>query len=495
MSYLGVDIGTSAVKAAVYDESGTELGHASRAYRTLHPRTGWSELDAPLVYESTIAAMREAIAQRSVHAICFAAHGEAVVPVSEDRQILGNAILGVDARGGEYARALAERRDPLELYTINPNPIGPAYTMPKLCWLRDNEPDLYRRARWFLYWADCIPYLLGCEAVTNWTHANRSLLFDIRGEEWSLELIEECGLDADKFAPIVPVGTLLGKIADDAAALLGLANRPLVVAGAHDQCLNAVGAGAVTAGSAACGIGTVECITPVYDSIPDPARMVSTGLNVEHHAVPGHYLSFIYNQAGLLVSWFARTFAADVSIDALFDELPDQPSGLLLLPLFEPTGAPNYVNDAAGLIAGLRPDTDRGTILKGIIEGITYYFAQTLELMRELGAGSAELVASGGGASSDAWLQITADILGVPIVRPRVIEAGTLGAAIIAATAVGAFSTAGQGCSAMVAPEGSFAPDRARHERYVPWIEAFRELWFASLPALERIHQLQVAGS
>ncbi len=521
MALMGVDIGTSTCKANVFSPDGTILGSGRSEYPTMYPKPGHTELDAGLVFDRVCEAIGNAVretaadgvaekrsgarnnrpgserpSEREIEAICFTSMGEAVVPVSTDRRILGPSILGSDARGAEYVSRLTDRFEPDELYQVNPNIPGPNYTMPKLCWIREHDPELYNRTAFFLHWADCLPFLLGCEPVTNYAHANRTLLFDIRSEDWADELVEAAGIDRDKFAPTVPSGHVLGRISGGAASMLDLPNRPVVVAGAHDQCCNAVGAGVIEPGDAVCGIGTVECITPVYDRIPDAGRMRAAGLNIEHHAVCGRYVSFIYNQAGMLVRWFRDTFVSS-SADAesvpaygeLFAELPDGPSELLVLPYFEPTGAPKFISDASGVIAGLKPDTSRSRILKGILEGETFYFVESLSLLESLGVGLKELAATGGGARSDPWLQLKADILGIPIVRLDVIDAGTLGAAIVAGNAIGVFDDIARGVAATRSTAERFEPNSEMHRRYEKWYLLYTQLYPALAGIMREMHK------
>jgi xylulokinase len=275
----------------------------------------------------------------------------------------------------------------------------------------------------------------------------------------------------------------VGRAAAAPAAAMGLPAGVRVVAGGHDQCCNALGCGCTTAGRAACGIGTFECITPVYARLAEPLRMLREGLNIEHHALPGLFVSFIYNQGGALVKWFRDTFAAADAPEPGADvyarlnrELPEEPTRLLVLPHFETPVSPRLIPDSAGAIAGLRTSTTRGEILKAILECETLYFADSLAALRRMGVETAEFVASGGGAKSDAWLQIKADIFGVPFVRPRIREASALGAAMLAGLATGVFAHAADAVRCCVARERVFEPDPRRHALYREKQELYREL-------------------
>jgi len=484
MSLLGIDVGTSGCKAAAYSVGGGCIASAHREYPTVHPRPGWAELDSRLVLarvKEVIAEVASKTAHDPITALCISSMGEAMTPVDRNGQVLANSILQVDIRGAEHARRLEAVFGREAFYAINPNIPGPNYSLPKLLWLRDNEPALFDGAWKFLLWGDLVSVMLGGEPVTSYALANRTLLFDIREEAWSAPLLAWSGIDAERLPRPVPSGTVAGEVRADVAAELGLPAGVKIVVGAHDQCCGALGAGICTGGKAVCGMGTVECITPVYNGIPSADTMLPIGLNVEHHVLPGLYLSFLYNQSGSLVKWFRDTFAAELQGDdvygALMGEMPAAPSRLLVLPHFEMTGAPDFITDSAGVIAGLRTSTERGEILKAIIEGAAFYFVESLDALRGLGIDLSEFIATGGGAKSAAWLQIKADIYGVPFVRPRITECGALGAALLAGCATGVFSGPAEGVAQFVARERVFEPDMTRHAQYREMHAKYRQVY------------------
>ncbi len=484
MSLLGIDVGTSGCKAAAYGIGGGCIAAAQREYPTVHPRPGWAELDSRLVLARVREVIAEVAAQTGhdpISALCVSSMGEAMTPVGRDGQVLANSILQVDTRGAEYAERLEADFGREAFYAINPNIPGPNYSLPKLLWLRDHEPVLFDSASKFLLWGDLVSVMLGGEPVTSYALANRTLLFDIRNEAWAELLLAWSEIGVECLPRPVPSGTVAGEVRADIAAELGLPAGVKIVVGAHDQCCGALGAGICSGGKAVCGMGTVECITPVYDGIPSADRMLPIGLNVEHHVLPGLYLSFLYNQSGSLVKWFRDTFAADLHGEdvygALLREMPGAPSRLLVLPHFEATGSPDFITDSAGVIAGLRTSTERGEILKAVIEGAAFYFVESLDALRGLGIDMSEFIATGGGAKSAEWLQIKADIYGVPFVRPKITECGALGAAILAGCATGVFSGPAEGVARFVARDRVFEPDMARHAQYKEMHAKYRQLY------------------
>jgi xylulokinase len=498
MSLLGIDVGTTGCKAVCFSETGEQLAAAYREYDILHPQPGWAELDALDVWDKVRATVREVAAQvpgDPIVAVAVSSLGEAVVPISKDRQVVTQdsgarrtpSILNFDVRGEEYLGRLGDTLPADALYAINGNTLGNHYGLTKLMWIRDHRPEVYARTDKFLHWSSFIATMLGAEPAVDTSLANRTLLFDVGGESWSDALLAWAGLDRDKLPTAVPSGTVVGTVAPGVAAELGLPPGVLITTGAHDQCANAVGCGVLDEGHAVYGMGTFICVTPVFNTPPEPQAMMARGLNIEHHAVPGRYVSFIYNQGGSLVKWYRDTFAAEEHRQAqkagrdlyrdLFGEAPEGPSGLVALPTFTTTGPPHFIPDATGLLAGLRLETTRGAILKGLVEGATFYIRACIESLPGAGIAIDDFRATGGGSKSDIWVQLSADILGRPLVRPVVTEAGALGAAIMAGVGAGVFDSYGSAVAAMVRLDRTFTPDPTQHARYAPWFERYKELW------------------
>jgi len=485
MSLLGIDIGTSGCKAATFSEDGHCLASSYREYPTIYAGAGRAELDSKLVWQSVQEVITKVAAETkkdAVTALCVGTMGEAATPVSKEGEILGNCFLSSDSRGGEYIETLKEKYDQNAFYQINPNILTPGYTLPKLMWLKEQKPELYEHADKFLLWDGLVGFMLGCDPFTSYSLANRTLLFDIRKENWSDELLEATGIELEKLPRCLLEGTVAGTIQARAANQLGLPNGVKVVVGGHDQCCNALGAGIAQPGRAVYGIGTFDCITPVYGYLPDGNVMLRAGLNIEHHVLPGLYVSFLYNQGGSLVRWFRDTFARETQeIDSIYEclmaEMPENPTQLFVLPYFEITGPPEFVGEASGVIAGLKMNTTRGEILKAIIESATLYFVDSIQRMKDMGIDTSEFVATGGGAASDAGLQIKSDIIGVPFVRPRITECGLLGTAILAGISTGVFNTAEEGIDCFVQREHVYEPDPHRHAIYRERLLMYRELF------------------
>ena len=497
MSLMGIDVGTTGCKVFAFSETGEMIARAYAEYDAVRRQPGWAEMDSADVWQKIRDCIQEVAAATASHpvtALAVTCLGEAATPVSRNRKILGNAILNFDERGQDEAAEIEAAVGRKKLFQKNGNILGHFYTAPKLMWLKKHDPKFFNSVYKFLLWEDFIHFMLGCDPVIDYSVANRTLLFDLEETQWSQELASAMGLRTDQMAELRPAGQVLGEVAPAICDDLGLPRGVKVVTGGHDQCCNALGAGVIRSGMAIYGMGTFTCITPVYDQLPNRAKMLASGLNIEHHVVGSHYVSFLYNlTGGALLKWYRDQFgrlekqeAAQRGVDPydlLLADLPPDPTPLLVLPHFAVTGPPLFESRTKGAILGLTLETDRRTFLKGLLEGVTYYFREGLDLLEQAGVTVHEFRATGGGAKSAVWLQIKADILGTPLSTVEVTEAGSLGAAILAGVATGVYDSIAEAVETTVKVDRVFEPDPKRHERYREQFAKFQKVY----PALKEI--------
>ncbi|NQT57621.1 MAG: hypothetical protein HQ557_01435 [Bacteroidetes bacterium] len=487
MSFLGIDLGTTGCKAVLFNASGKSLSSAYREYEIIHDAPGHAELDALQVWTQVKGLIRECASGSidTVEAISVSSLGEAIVPVSRDRTPIANSLLNFDRRGSDLLPELRQYITDEELYTVNGNPLAPNYGLTKLFWYKKNQPALYAQTYKFLLWGSYILYMLGAEPVVDYALANRTLVLDIEKEEWNTALLNKMGFTQEKLPELAEAGTVCGKVLPELADELGFSSSPLLVVGTHDQCANALGCGVLEQGTAMYGMGTFHCIVSVANQRGDISGMLTRGLNTEHHAVPGQWVSFIYNQGGILLKWFRDTFALGVNefsevniYEHLMHEMPAGPSPVSVLPHFTTTGPPYFIEKTSGNISGLTIDTTRGDVCKGLLEGIAFYLKENLDnLPPGMEFEIDEFRVVGGGSKSDIWMQLTADILERPCIRTVEAEAGALGAAMLAACGCGAFENLQDAAEAMVVSGRKFIPDKSRSEMYYPNYERYKELY------------------
>jgi xylulokinase len=490
MSLLGIDIGTTGCKAAVFNESGEPRPHAYAEYAINFSPGGRGELDAHQVWELVQGVIQQAVSDTAddpVAALSLSSLAEAFVPVSREREILGPSILNFDARGREYLASLAQALPADRFYAITGHTLANEFGLTKLMWIRRHQSALYDQTYRFLPWTSFVAFMLGAEPVVDYSLAQRLLCLDIGRRRWSDEVLRIADLDEEKLPRPAPATEVIGTVAKSVAERLGLPPGVQIVAGCHDQCAAAVGCAAVEDGQAACGMGTFLCATPVFTQAPAADAMMRLGLNTEYHAAPGKFVSLIYNQGGALLRWYRDLLGLDERRDAgaeggsvydkLLAEMPEEPSPVIVLPHFISTGPPHYASETSGVMAGLKLNTTRGDIAKALLEATFLYIRECIDELPATGITIENFRAAGGGSRSDAWLQMGADILSRPFVRASYSEAGLLGAAVIAGVAAGAFKSFSEGVGAMVRLGEVFEPRTEYVERYDARFEQYRRLW------------------
>lgn len=489
MSYLGLDIGTSGCKALIFDAAGRTLASAYREYALQRPQPGWAELDPTLVAARCFEVIREAAVATPhdpVRALAISCQGEAFAPVDAHGRPLGNAMVSSDTRAAALIQDWSHRFGAERLYAITGHTAHPLFSLFKLLWLREHAPDTWRQARRFLCFEDFIHLRLGLEPAIGWSLAGRTLLFDVRRHAWSDAILAEAGLRSDQLARPLPSGAPVGILPDAIAGELGLPLGVQVVAGGHDQVCAALGAGATAPGEAMYATGTVECIAATLEKPVFTSALREANLCTYDHAAPGRSATLAYSlTGGNLLQWFRDQWAQSETHEAartgesayarILRDLAPEPTRLLVLPYFTPSGTPYFDADTAGAILGLRLTTTRGEVLRALLEGVAFEMRLNLELLAESGVPVHSLRAVGGGARNDAWLQLKADVVNRPIARLEVSEAGCLGAALLACAAHTGEPVATL-AARWVRPTAVTTPDPARAAFYTERFAAYRML-------------------
>lgn len=510
MRLLGLDIGTTGCKATIFEMDGTPVASARREYGVLVPRPQWAEQDAEEVWLRARDAMCEAMAAvggEAIVAVGLSVQGEAIIPVNAEGAALRPAILGMDTRTTAQNDWLREHFGARRLFDATGMPVHTINTLPKLLWLREHEPALWRSADRFLLYEDyIIGKMTGAYAISRCL-ASRTQLYDLRAGAWSEEILDMAGLDRSRLSPVLPSGTVVGTMRLDVAHDLGLQSAPAVATGGHDQACGALGVGLTAPGIAMVSTGTAEVVEV---ALPSPAlntTLCEGNISVYAHTFPGLYLAMTLNHSGgLLLRWFRDTFGqeetaifaeltcegvADGAVrdvyDLLLAEASAEPTSLLLLPHFSGSGTPTFDTRSKGALLGLTFSTTKAEVAKAILEGLTFELQLNLDLLREGGIVVDELRAIGGGARSNLWLQLKADVTGIPVVAPSLADAACWGAAVLAGHGAGCFgSIESAACDASHLVR-RYEPDRERQRRYQERFMLYRELYPTLKDLLHRI--------
>ncbi len=497
MGLLGLDIGTTGCKATIFDYEGKMKATAYREYKLENPQPGWTELNPQIVWNSVKVVIGEVLSrypESEIKAISVSSFGEAVVPVDRNGNILDNSILYIDKRGEEEVKVLKEKIGDRKVLSITGTSIHPMYTIGKLMWLKKHKPEVYKGTWKFMLYADFVLFMMGADPVANYSLAARTMAFDIIKKCWSEEILNVSGIDQRKLGIPVQAGTKVGCIKDELADELGLPRTAILVAGGHDQPCAALGAGIISSKNAVDGMGTVECITPALDKPIISGDMALANFVSVPHVKDNMYVTYAFNfTGGSLLKWYRDRFGFEEKqlaqnqnrdvYDLLVEQAVDYPTDLYILPHFAGTGTPYMDTEAKGAIIGLTLDTKKEEIIKAILEGITYEMLLNLEYLNKAGVLIEELRAVGGGAKSDYWLQLKADMMGKKVCSLNVTEAGTLGVAILAGTAAGIYNSLDEAVEMLVKVKKNFYPDEQKHQFYQEKFKIYQKIY----PAVKQV--------
>lgn len=476
--WLGVDLGTSAVKVALLDAQDCVVGHASAPLLASRPRPLWSEQDPEAWWtatESAIGALRAEAgpAWDAIAGIGLSGQMHGATFLDAEDRVLRPAILWNDGRSLAECAEL-EAREPRSR-EITGNLAMPGFTAPKVLWVRSHEPACFARTRHVVLPKDWLRLRMTGEFATDVSDASGTLWLDVARRRWSSAMLAACGLD-ERAMPLLYEGPEeTGRLRAEVAADWGLERVP-VVAGAGDQAAGAVGVGVVRPGDASLALGTSGVLFAASDRFrPNPERAVHAFC----HAVPGawHQMSVLLSAASCL-RWVTQLVGArdETALLAEIEAAPARPGSLLFLPYLSGERTPHNDPDAQGVFLGLQHDTDRAALGRAVLEGVAFAFADAQDVLLEAGAELRDVTLIGGGARSLLWARILASALE----RPLVLRAGgEIGPALGAARLARLCTTGADAADACPAPaaERVVEPDPALTAAYRAPLARWRTLY------------------
>ena len=489
---LGIDTSTTATKAVIVDESGDVVGIGTAEYGFTAPHPLWSEQDPALWWDGTIQAVRAALAAAgldggAISAIGLAGQMHGAVLLDGSGVPLRPAILWNDQRTAAECDLIRARVGADRLIAITGNDAVTGLTAPKLMWVREHEPDTWRRIAHVLLPKDFVRLGLTGEYAIDKADGAGTLLFDLAARDWSTEVLDALEIPRAWLPPTFEGPVVTGAVSTSAAAATGLRAGTPVVAGGGDQAANAVGVGAVAPGTVALSLGTSGVVFAATTSpLFDPQGRVHAFC----HALPDrwHLMSVMLSAAGSL-RWFRDTFAPGMAFDALVSTAADVPAGsgdLWFLPYLSGERSPHPDPLARGAFVGLSLAHDRRHLLRSVLEGVAFGLRDGLDLMVSAGMPAPSQVrASGGGIASPLWRQILADVLDAEIATVNTSEGAAFGAALLATVAASWFPSVDAATTAMVRATQVASPGRdAAH--YCEAHATYRELYPALTPFFQR---------
>ncbi len=489
--FIGVDTSTTATKALLIDERGTVIAVDSHEYPFETPRPLWSEQDPALWWAAAIQSIRGILRKSGVAAAEVAALGltgqmHGLVLLDERCEVLRPAILWNDQRTGaqcqEIHRLVGKRR----FIEITGNVALTGFTAPKILWVRENEPEIYRRVRQILLPKDYVRFKLTGVCASDRAGGSGTVLFDIKTRTWSPEVLRKLGI-APGLLPTTFEGTeITGAITAEAAALTGLLAGTPVVGGSGDQAAQAVGVGAVRPGIVALTLGTSGV---VFATTPSALVEPEGRLHAFCHAVPGrwHFMGVMLSAAGSL-RWYRDTLAPGVDFDTLLapaSQVPAGCEGLFFLPYLTGERTPHPDPLARGAFVGLTVRHTQPHLTRAVLEGVAFGLRDSFELIKSAGLPRLDQVrVSGGGAKSPLWRQILADVFNAELVTVNTTEGAAYGAALLAGVGAGAWPNVDSACNACVRVTGSTkvqpalaAVYESAYRRYTQLYPTMKPLW------------------
>lgn len=472
------------------NESGEVVADAAQGYPLLSPRPGWTEQNPEDWWLATRKVLSE-VATRikgKIESLGVTGQMHGSVFLDANDQVIRPALLWNDQRTAAQCVEITDRVGRERLLAIAGNPALTGFQAPKLLWLREAEPANYKRIAHVLLPKDFIRLRLAGEYATDASDASGTLLLDLRRRSWSAEILETLELPRDWLPAVYEGPEQTGRLRGDVAADLGLPVGIPIAAGGGDNAAAAVGSGIVEVGLASSSIGTSGVL---FTHTPQFTPDSSGRLHAFCHAVPGAYhLMGVTLSAGGSLQWWRHVLGEQHEYDALIELAATAPvgsEGLLFLPYLSGERTPHLNASARGAFFGLTARHGLNHLTRAVMEGVTYSLADCLQLMIELGVTVNHVRALGGGARSQLWRQIQADVFGIPVHRTTVDEGPAYGAALLAGVAAGNFKSVRDACSVVRLRPEVAEPNPESVRLYSRYLKIYRDLYPRTAPAMAQL--------
>ena len=488
---LGIDVGTSSVKAVLIDERGNILAVGQAEYPLHHIRSAWVEQDPEDWWSGTCKAVNDALnkvphgAER-VLGLAVSCQAPTLLALDHSGKPLRPAMIWMDRRAEAETIELTKLIGDDQIYRITGNRPDAFYVAARLLWLKNNEPEILKRTWKFVQVNSYINYRLTGQLSLDPSNAALLQLRDYQKEEWSETLCNECGVEPLQFPEVVAAHFVQGKVTSQASEATGLRVGTPVMAGTVDSASAALEVGVVEPGIAAEMTGTSTVII-----MPNDKGLTEPALIAMPHALPGiHLLLGAMVASGGCLRWFRDQFgqqeiqsASELKADA-FDLLTQQASGIkqgsdgvIFLPYMMGERSPLWHTNARGVFFGLSLATSKAALVRSILEGTAFALRHNIEVAMKAGAEVREVRSVGGCSRSDLWNQIKADVLGRPLLLPHTSVGSPFGSAVLAGMGVGVFPDIRKSLLEMVQLDRRFEPNQTNHERYMQSYQVFRDIY------------------
>lgn len=509
MAYLmGLDVGTTGSKTLLIDEGGSVIASATVEYPMRTPHPLWAEQDPADWWQATVESIQSVLSDvdaSEVKGLGLTGQMHGLVLLDSSGEVLRPCIMWNDQRTGPQCAAITERLGLDKVIEWTANPVLPGFTAPKIVWVRENEPHVYARAARVLLPKDFIRYKLTGEFATDKGGASGTSLFNVVGRTWSQEMIKALDIPFEWLPPSFEGPEVTGAVTPQAADLTGLPEGLPVVAGGGDQEAQAVGTGIVRQGLVSATLGT----SGVVFAHTDEPEVDSQGrLQSYCHAVPGKWhVMGVMLSAGGSFRWFRDALGrlekamAELTgrdpyeyLTAEAARAPVGSEGLIFLPYLTGERMPYSDPNARGAFFGLTVRHDKAHLVRSVLEGVAYGLRDLLELIRGFDLDIEQVRASGGGARSELWRQILADVFGTELVTINVTEGAAYGAALLAGVGAEVYSSVEEACAATIRVVTTTEPKPEHMKIYNAYYPVYRSLYGALKPAFDTVAQAVITA-
>lgn len=479
--FIGIDLGTTGIKASIFDAQGTCFGEAYNEYGLITLSPVMIEQDPQTWWELTCQAIRQVLQssgvdRKTVRAMAVSSQGISFVLIDRDGNPLENAISWLDGRPVDETKQILERYSAERLFSNTGKRSAPYYVLPKLLWLKKNKPEIWRQTQRVLMGHDYLVFRLCGGCITDRSMAGGTLVYNLHTLDWWDEILEEFNLSRHLLPELRWAGETAGKLRPEVAESLGLSLDTVVVVGGQDQKCAALGAG-ISDGTATVSLGTATAITQVMDRpLTDPGMRVPTFSFVQE----GRWaLEGVVGTGAGSLRWYRNTIAPGMSYDDVVAEaegIAPGAEGVMFFPHLSGATSPHWDNDTYGLFSGLSLATTRGHLTRAVLEGIAFQVRENLDVMGQVMGSIDRLILFGGGAKSVLWRAIIGDVVGCPVCWTPSSETASLGAAMLAAAGCGEFSNLGKARDAMVRMQQQRSPDAVVSAIYQTRYAVYKEV-------------------
>ncbi len=480
---IGVDLGTSSVKVLLMNQEGKVCQEVTKAYPLIQEKSGYSEQDPNEWIEKTTLALKELVEQfdgdvTTIEGISFSGQMHGLVLLDEENNLLKNAILWNDTRTTEQCKQIYDNVGEERLLQITKNPALEGFTLPKLLWVKQYEPEILAKATVFMLPKDYLRYKMTDQIHSEYSDAAGTLLLNVSEKEWSQEICELVGIDVKLCPPLVESHHCVGGITERFAVETGLAKTTKVFAGGADNACGAIGSAILSDGKTLCSIGTSGVVLS-YEETKD--RDFGGKVHYFNHGKEdAFYTMGVTLAAGYSLSWFKETFAPNEKFETLLNGLSEVPigaNGLLFTPYLVGERTPYADATIRASFIGMDASHKRIDFTRAVIEGITFSLNESIEIFRESGKTIDTIISIGGGAKNETWLQIQADVFNAKMIKLASEQGPAVGASMLAAFGTGWFSSLQECAEVFTIEEKVYEPIPENVEKYQTLFKLYRDIY------------------